>query len=610
MSKRTNGTILIPGDKNDWLKSYRFANMLLNARKDVLWAQTQIRAKTDTGIKSFPAGSFVIQLQSDAIISPSQLIEEAEALKINWVSIKSEVEGELSYLRAPMVALYSDGGSPYPFADILSSIGINYDSVTALDVRNGELNKYDVFIIPGGGFEGPPIQGALLGDEGRRAIKEFLHRGGGLWGSCAGCCNLVHMSDETLKSWESLFKNWPPMKSLEVINAEYWSVGMSGVGKLKVKNVNPYNPIMFGLPREFEMTWHLGPFLSPINSRTPEASLPIPLVQLDGFTNEWTSAEYIYAQSKQSEPNALDNTYAGRGIKEKRFGIIAGYYGHGKVCASGGHPEFGLDWLLEKWGEPARMIANFVFWTVSYSSPSYKLLSSRPKSSTTVSDLFAHKMLAERCSNLKRLINKLIVMSRSKKPGWLSEDKAGASFGISGQEKWGGILKRLSELPDEVVSASMALLHSVSKLRGLLNKLEELKNEPNDEMNLDTLNQIEADIKMQLALTKDDYIYSRPSEWKQDYGWSGVLLLLDSAKRAIDYSIRNFDNPNVTREDSPYYAIWGWYLGGLYDLINALIVLRGRERILRDRIQIWGFALDKISKGTTQKVRAYQANTS
>jgi len=615
MGRTATQSLVVPSLVDDWVKGYRFVNLLLKAGNNVLWARTSLHGRTDSGAKSFLPGTFVIPLgsrngenQFQGLISPGQVIEEARRFGLNGVAVEGEIEGELSYLRPPKVALYADGGSPYPFADILSSVGIECSSVTAVDIRNGQLSGYDVFVIPGGGFEGPPIQGALLGDDGRRAVKEFVHRGGGLWGSCAGCCNLVHMREETLKSWEALFKDWPPMQSLDVINAEYWSVGMPGVGKLDVKNVNPNHPVMFGLPEAFELTWHLGPFLSPLDSKTREASLPVPLVQLKGFTHEWTSSEYTFSHSKQFQQGALDNTYAGRGISEQRYGVIAGYYGLGKVCASGAHPEFGLDWLLEKWGVPARMVPNFVFWTVSSGVPNFSGVGSArpPKAMTTNSALVAHKMMVERCSQLRKQARKLVAKSKGPTPPWLSEETAEASFGKSGVQKWRGIVRRLAELPDQVETASSSVLEDRMMLLDLMERCRRLETQLGNvgrAGDVVTLKSIEEAIDAQLANANDDCFYRRPAEWKQDYGWNGALALLDSALKAADYALKNYNNRDATSADSPYHALWAWYLGGLYDLINALTVLRSRERALKDMARISDLALRRTLAEASPKVR-------
>ena len=61
---------------------------------------------------------------------------------------------------------------------------IEHVYVTGEQVRNGILDKFDVFILPGGSGSG---QGRSLGPDGVAKVKEFVRSGKGLFGICAGC---------------------------------------------------------------------------------------------------------------------------------------------------------------------------------------------------------------------------------------------------------------------------------------------------------------------------------------------------------------------------------------------------------------------------------------
>jgi glutamine amidotransferase-like uncharacterized protein len=54
--------------------------------------------------------------------------------------------------------------------------------MTAADVRANRLGRFDVVVFPGGRGH---RQASALGDEGRRAIRDFV-RAGGCVGICAG----------------------------------------------------------------------------------------------------------------------------------------------------------------------------------------------------------------------------------------------------------------------------------------------------------------------------------------------------------------------------------------------------------------------------------------
>jgi Biotin-protein ligase, N terminal len=85
------------------------------------------------------------------------------------------------------VGLFSDKSccdAPEPMARILEAIPMcKWEPVTAAEIRAKRVGRFDVVIFPGGGGR---RQAAALGDEGRRAIRDFVRGGGGFVGICAG----------------------------------------------------------------------------------------------------------------------------------------------------------------------------------------------------------------------------------------------------------------------------------------------------------------------------------------------------------------------------------------------------------------------------------------
>jgi hypothetical protein len=214
-------------------------------------------------------------------------------------------------------------------------------------------------------------------------------------------------------------------------------------------------------------------------------------------------------------------------------------------------------------------------------------------------------MIAEKCSQATKQARKLVAKSKGPTPPWLSEEKAEASFGRSAIQKWKGIVRRLAELPADVQAASSSVLENSMTLLDLITRCRRLEAEfsgsGGHSHDLPTLKSVEEMIELQLAYANEDYFYKRPTEWKQDYGWNGALVLVDSALGAIDYSLKNYNNRNANSTDSPYHALWAWYLGGLYDLINALTVLKSRERALQDAARVSNLALRRILAGAPSK---------
>jgi len=563
-------SIVVPNEKNDWKLAARFANLSMRAGFKVEWTQEPFLVEGD---ESFTAGSYVIPLQSKKSGSEStnqKLLEEiAEGLEARTETVEVPKELARSVLSPARVGLFADAGSPFPFASVLSESGFDFAPISSLEIRKGRLRDFDVLMIPGGGDLGPPRQSELLGGEGREKVREFLRSGGSVWGSCAGCCNLILYSSRTKNPWSSNYDEWKSLQSLEVINSDYWSIGMSGVGRLVVSRVKNHQ-VTFGMPEEFEMTWHLGPFLSatPKNRRIPEASDPIPLIELKGFTDEWTPAEQT--NSRKPVPISLDETYAGRAIQSRRYGLMAGYFGLGKVVVCGGHPEFGLDPLLEKWSFPARMISNFVFWATSKASNQIMRRRSTNKArSKTSFDPIPLKRLTKK---LDKQIDALIKKSKEyPEPVWMDSEFAASTFDQSFVDKWPFILRRMSELPLEI-------RREAEKLGGIS---DAINSRMRDSKEYPELRSLLADQIMKIG---EYFEYSpKPS---QDYGWQGVYALLKNASEKISGAARNYGmDPKATRRaKSPVDLIWDYYLGALYDLINALTLLRARCTLGADAI--------------------------
>ena len=87
--------------------------------------------------------------------------------------------------------------------------------VDASDIRKGILNKIDVLIQPGGSGS---KQGKQLEDSGRDSIREFVKRGGGYLGVCAGAYLSTSFYDWSLNILNAM-----------VIDREHWARGSGDV---------------------------------------------------------------------------------------------------------------------------------------------------------------------------------------------------------------------------------------------------------------------------------------------------------------------------------------------------------------------------------------------
>ena len=86
------------------------------------------------------------------------------------------------------VAIYSHSSgkarAPHTLQKVLTAAdGFDCRLVSPEAIRQGNLNQFDVLIMPGGSAH---RQADMLGAQGRDAIRKFVHNGGGYVGICAG----------------------------------------------------------------------------------------------------------------------------------------------------------------------------------------------------------------------------------------------------------------------------------------------------------------------------------------------------------------------------------------------------------------------------------------
>jgi hypothetical protein len=128
----------------------------------------------------------------------------------------------ISFAQQPKlrVAVYNDiGGGDRGTNNMELSLSDkdHYDviRVDASDIRDGILNNIDVLIQPGGSGS---KQGKQLEESGRDAIREFIIRGGGYLGVCAGAYLSTSFYDWSLNILNAM-----------VIDREHWARGSGDV---------------------------------------------------------------------------------------------------------------------------------------------------------------------------------------------------------------------------------------------------------------------------------------------------------------------------------------------------------------------------------------------
>ena len=174
--------------------------------------------------------------------------------------------------------------------------------VSAADVRNGALDNADLYIAPGGMST---TQSKMLRKTGRDKVVEFVRRGGGYFGTCAGL--YLILSDNTTNKWHLCMLPYVSQKC-----------PYRGGAELKIKFTDKAE--LFGLKPGASRTvrYHGGPVLLP-SAPVPGADIhEIALYDCDGVFSFSTNASPVMA-----------NTPA----------VVAGTLGRGRVAGTSPHPE-------------------------------------------------------------------------------------------------------------------------------------------------------------------------------------------------------------------------------------------------------------------------------
>jgi hypothetical protein len=420
------------------------------------------------------------------------------------------------------VALYGAGGSPYNHAAILAAAGHGTTFVFAQDILDGALESFDAFVMPGGGYLA--MQGQLdpLGDDGCRAIRNYVERGGMYIGSCAGSYDAVTVPARFLDLC-------PAQAELRLLEARVWNEGDSkfgvlqspGIGELVSENLAPDHPVMAGMPAEFPITHYNGPLFTGGQA----------LARVKARGERFTPAEDFLGAT--GGPYLID-----RAADARVANIVAGQCGSGRVVLFGSHPEFGSSLSLDDTTVTARMLANALAWQLAESGnvdrPHRQVVFDREIERAVVDsdrpglDALVNK-LAERCMRLRERTSER----------WLDEAAAMSMFGLSAREIWTASLERIPELAAEVADNAAGLPDAIVSFRP-------------------------------------------PSAWAVDPGVHGVYPLLAEAERQLaqaetswrDGCPDTFEDPYDLMLESPYHLVAGSYLAAIGNVASAALLAR------------------------------------
>ena len=254
-----------------------------------------------------------------AYASMRRELHEAKSEALDYSDLKQSAKVRKGQVR---VAVYdhSKGTSTGPknLATILNAKnGFQMQRITPIQIRSGELSKFDVLVIPGGSGS---KQSRMLEEKGRQKVRKFVDGGGGYVGICAG--SYLASSRYT----------W----SLDLINASVWDRAhwARGTGMVTLELTSQGKAALNLKSFRSSVYYGQGPLLVPGD----HPNLP----------KYEVLAEYeTEIVSKGAVSGAMKDTHA----------IIRSTFGQGRVICFSPHPE--------RPGGPAEMIVNGVRWAAN-----------------------------------------------------------------------------------------------------------------------------------------------------------------------------------------------------------------------------------------------------
>ncbi|MFA4700253.1 putative glycoside hydrolase [Pyrococcus kukulkanii] len=263
---------------------------------------------------TIPKGSLII-VGEKAILDNILLQIPMKTIEINKLP-----KIQVIPLIPPKIAIL-DVGSEYTIHEVLKELGFQYDIIPAEKIKEGELKKYDILVLPPGSGT---WEAKLLGKEGSVKVSEFIAGGGGLIGICAGGYAVIKGYNEPtseIQLVDARLKNWP----------KWWL----GVGIVNVKVINQSNPVTFGFKDSFRAIYWNGPVFEPydLKANTTLGLDVAPYVELVKYiSTEDTEGAFSYGWGD------FNKTYVDS-IMKNAPAVIFSKYGEGKILLFSFHPE-------------------------------------------------------------------------------------------------------------------------------------------------------------------------------------------------------------------------------------------------------------------------------
>ena len=576
-------TYLVDHGRDDWQGACQLVNYLLREGADVRWATEPFQATLADGQQlELARGSYLVAGVKS--LSPAQLDAAQERYGARLQRAAS-IDGFVGLaLHSLSIALYGGGGAPFNHARIYAALGFDVAFISPQEIRQGRLDGYDLLVVPGGG--GLAMVGQLqpLGADGCRAIAHWVKNGGMYVGSCAGAFDAALVA-------ESFLEVCPQQRLMRLVNAKVWNRGDTewiglespGIGLIESRNMQPAHPVMFGVPKHFPITHYNGPFFEIAADDLADASKAVGLGAVAGHGRDFTPAEYFL---RASQADAAEPTLLNRAADEGIFNIVCGYKGMGRALLFGSHPEFGYNLAMDAWDEPARMLANAAHWQSAHLPASRSPTVARaPGTALPYPGGSGFGRIVAACNAISDAVERLHD-APPEDAAWLAEDHAMSVFGLSGRDIWQRGLDDFSDIFERMHVA----LHDAKRLSQRAKSLL-AEREPADPRRRRL---------SEMLLALDEAItYRTPAEWQQDFGYEGIVQMLERAENMLRQAHQNrqlifeaSDNPYAYFDSSPYQLVVGSYLAANGVYLNSWQLLVTHLRRIDEQI----FAIEAAGK--------------
>jgi glutamine amidotransferase-like uncharacterized protein len=469
-----------------WPRIFWAINVLLEYGVIVLWNRDNITISNEV----LQPGSFLILfegfLKND--IDSVTLQKYAPLSKKSVITFLNDenlpfLEGELLEpvnvyrLRPSRIALYEESLC-YNYALILSISGFDVDWVSGQEVAEGKLEAFNLFISEGGGVaKKPHIRGENvlltgLGVDGAKLVNKWVSKGGAYLGCCGGSY-IASVVAERFMNWWHPAKRYMAMMNIENIHLNEFSHSgfkSPGQGEFTAINLEPMNPVVYGLPEYFSCVHWNGPIYKTIEGAVERASSAIPIAAFYNVAPDKFTPSENYFKPEDSNLESIKNTGIYTACKNRDLSINQGFYGLGLVVLSGSHPEripefFGKIDASKLW-DSARIISNTAFWAAAKSKITRKDLFEKITSIVVPiqpQTQYLKPILLEIKQKVKNYSSRKIEPSSL----WLRPELYNRSFGLTPYEMYDKILSHALILCEEILS-------KISKIDKLLDNLKNI----------------------------------------------------------------------------------------------------------------------------------------